>query len=58
MMSFGLSLVGLTYMVSFMFKESEAAFRKVALLYALIGFFFPTLFPPILEDYLGNISLS
>ena len=47
MVSFGVSLVGLTYMISFMFKKSETAFRQVALFFIFVGYYVPTLFSQI-----------
>lgn len=38
---FGLSLISLTYLVSFLFSNSNTAFRSIGILYILIGYFLP-----------------
>jgi hypothetical protein len=41
MISFGLALITMTYMISFLFKSSNSAFRAIGGLYVLIGFVLP-----------------
>lgn len=41
MMCFGAALISLTYMISFMFSNSQKAFRLLGTIYIIIGFAFP-----------------
>jgi hypothetical protein len=40
-LSFGMGLITMTYMISFLFSSSNSAFRAIGGLYLLIGFVLP-----------------
>ena len=38
-MSFGVAVISLTYLLSFMFNDHQSAFRHIGTIYVAIGFF-------------------
>jgi hypothetical protein len=58
MVTFGFSLISLTYLISFMFKNTTNAFRQVGVFYLLIGFLAPNIILGITASITSGTFLS
>ena len=54
MMCFGFSLICLTYMVAFLFSNSNTAFRQIGTVYLIIGYFVPNTVGGIVSAAIGG----
>jgi len=56
MVSFGLSLIALTYLIAFLFTNSNTAFKIIGLVYFIGGCILPTVVGGVLAALTGNIE--